>query len=209
MKHTIYYSNYIDLFKSIGVGTSIVETEQSMIYDFAFCQSTTINQLNVYALILGLKRIPRGDDVHVVGCSRYLGEALKRLSQWIKSDELDVKSHSHLWKEVWRLIRQLGEVTYKTHGSRRGHEILYPASQLSAQQFRHMQLNAIKNLGFPKIDYQEWLFNHEMHPTGVGLDDFLNHSFDKPLTEAKFEKLIQARFEDEDHEKKPALTLVK
>lgn len=186
MKHTIWYSCYIDLFQNYGVASSYVEYKDHLEIDFAFKKNTTINELNIIGILNGLRRTPVQSEVHIIGNCKYADQALRKLKEWTENDEIDFKAHGHHLKSIWGHMIKMNTVSSRYFQSRRSDPMLWPMSQASLYHFRLLQDMAIRDLKFP--DYGEWSFQEK-----IAKETFLNISFQKPYTDNQMEKRILER----------------
>lgn len=204
MKYTLWYSCYIDLFHSMGVGSSFVESPDGLIQmNYCFAPETTINELSLMGILSGLEEIPKGSDIDILGVCSYADQALTKLKAWIENDELDSKAHSWHLKHIWSLITQLRTVQSHAYRSRRADPMLWVSSLASQWQFRKMQERAIEALCFPK-EPSPWRFSNKWKKS-----DFLSFKFQRPMTENALEKAIIERKKIGDlQERKPEINNV-
>lgn len=183
MKYTIWYGCYIDLLSKYGVASAHVEHDEKIYIEYFFKQDTTINELNLMSILIGLHYIPDGSEVTIIGCCRYAYQVLEKLSGWIRDEEIDVKCHSEILKEIWKALQKKGTINTKYFASRRADPMLWAISQSSMQHFRNVQVQSINDLKSP--NGLVWHYNDLIHK-----EDFLAQKFLRPFTEIKMEKLI-------------------
>jgi ribonuclease HI len=186
MKYTLWYSCYIDLFREMGVAACFIEHEKKLRMFWNFCNPATINKLNLIAVIIGLKTIPAGADVDIIGNSKYISETLKRIKTWIEKDELDIKSHTDLLRNLWPLMTSKGRMTTQFYSSRRSDPMLWSGSKAAGEFFREIQ---------EKLADSESKFPHPKDIFEVSsqwdVDYFTSYKFRSPLTDLAWEKLFQ------------------
>ncbi len=186
MQYTIWYSCYIDLLVGHGVGSCFIECDDKIQAYFVFKQNTTINELHLLAISLGLEKCPIGSDIHFLGPSKYPDQALKKLKTWIDKDEIDLKSHSHILKEIWNLLCQMKNTTSQYFLSRRADPMLWVTSQACANHFKIIQEMAIRDGKF--LEFARFGISDQ-----YSRESFLKSKFSRPLTETQFEKKVTER----------------
>ncbi len=185
MKYTLWYACYIDLLREEGVGASFIEHEGNLQVIFQYYSGSTINKLNLLALLNGLTQLPAKADVDIYGNSKYISEVLRRIGSWIKKDEIDIKSHSDLLKSIWNSMILKRHITTEYYTSRKSHPMLWATSKAVGNYFRLLQESVAKN-AHPVKNGDIWKFDI------VSLDDFLRTKFQAPLTDLALEKLISS-----------------
>ena len=112
-KYTLWYGSYVDLFQEEGIGVSLLLDEGTgkiqRMYNY-LPPETTINLADLSGLWLGVRELAEEIDdkeVTIRGGSKYINTCLSNLPSWIEKGEIDLKCHSHAWKDVYGYLKKI------------------------------------------------------------------------------------------------------
>lgn len=192
-KYKLWHSTYVDFLSRRGIGSYVyqnVNDENEIGCGSIYRDNTTINELSLSAIILGLNCIGpiASTDVSIIGCCKYADMAIDRLPNWMLDEEvMGQRPHLEHLTEIYELILRFGDITSTYHVSRATDPVVYTVSQIAMDSYRDCQLRMIADL-----KHLESPTPLKFNLTDLTLNDLrTNVAYKKPLTDHMIQKKIE------------------